>query len=672
MDIVGIDTGGTFTDFVARIDGKWRIEKRSSTPDDPARVVLELLVDNGVAGRPGSIVHGSTVATNTLLERRGARTAFVTTRGFADVIEIGRQDRSDIYAMHPVRPQPLVPAELRFEVDERIGAGGRVIVPLETDEIERVCECLRNCGAESIAIGLLFAPEAPQHEQRLCAQIAKLGIPVVTSTGVLPELREFERFSTTVMSAYVAPRMEGYVQRIAERAAPARLQLMDSSGGTMDWRRLRGHAVRTVLSGPAGGAVAAEVLARAQRRDLLAFDMGGTSTDASLVLDGTCARTRAAAIGGLPIALPMLDICSVGAGGGSMAWIDAGGALRVGPQSAGSTPGPICYGRGGSTPTVTDANLLLGRLPRDVKLGGVFALAASGVEAKFAELGARLGLSVLELATGVVQVVEAEMARALRRISQERGVDPRRLALLAFGGASGLHAVSLARTLGIEEVIIPSQPGLFCALGTLLAPATETTATSLTALLDDSLLPRLRNSAQTLEASARAQIAVAYPDQATQATADWELAVRYFGQAHEIDIAFDRANTDAQKLRQSFEARYRERFGHLHASRTVEVAALRCRVSLPPLLAGNEVPALGMGASPREPSTSTVWDDDGRGGLVRVEARRLDRRHLQRGAQLVGPALVEELSGTLWLPRGARLSVRADDSLGVEVGSRAR
>src|SRR6266508_2075120 len=455
---LGIDVGGTFTDLVALVDGRIVTAKVPSTPRNQAEGVLHSVEAASVdPGRVAAFAHGTTVATNALLERRGARTALVTTEGFRDVLEIGRQQRPSLYDLTRDRPPPLVPRELRFTVAERMGPDGEVL-PLDEESLAAAVAGVRDAEVEAVAVCLLFSFLHPGHERRVgeaVREVAELdGVAVSLSSEVLPEFRAYERFSTTVADAYLTPRLAAYLERLAGEATaqglPAPL-VMQSSGGVTEVGTAAAHAASCVLSGPAGGVVgAAYVAGLSGYHDCLTFDMGGTSTDVAPVLGGTVQTTTESVVAGVPIKLPMVDVHSVSAGGGSIAWVDEGGALRVGPRSAGADPGPAAYGLGGADPTVTDANLLLGYLPDGARLGGAegVVLRRDLAEQALARLGEQLGrVDPLRAALGVVRVANAEMVRALRVMSVERGIDPRDLTLLAFGGAGGMHACALAEEL---------------------------------------------------------------------------------------------------------------------------------------------------------------------------------------------------------------------------------
>src|SRR5579884_1974182 len=466
---IAIDSGGTFTDCVWLHGSTLRILKVFSTPADPAQAIAGAIHKIRQDADDVVILHGTTVGTNTLLQRKGARVAFVTTSGFEDSIEIGRQHRPKLYDFFFEREPALAPEELRFGVDERTSAEGEV---LREPEAERLVELARQIAAQrpqAIAVSLLFSFANPRNEQKVAEALGELGLPLSVSHQILPEFREYERASTVLVNAYLQPVMQTYLQSLQQRASAgntARIFVMQSSGGITALSTAAEQPVRTVLSGPAGGIVgAAAVSQRSGFERIITFDMGGTSTDVALV-EGRPSTTNEAEVAGLPVRVPVLDIHTVGAGGGSIARFDAGGALRVGPESAGADPGPICYGKG-ERPTVTDANLLLGRLPHAL-LGGGLPLDAARVRAIFARRRGPLA-GVEAFAEGIVRVAEATMERALRAISIERGRDPREATLVAFGGAGPLHACALAAALGMHRVLVPPLPGALSALGILLA-----------------------------------------------------------------------------------------------------------------------------------------------------------------------------------------------------------
>src|SRR6202521_6006162 len=525
---IAIDTGGTFTDCVWVEDGALKTLKVFSTRDDPSRAIAEALRKIGEAGRkPGdaartnragtalTLLHGTTVGTNALLQREGGRVALITTSGFEDVIEIGRQARPRLYDFFFDRIAPLVPRELRFGVKERTDAEGRILERPSDAELTRLVEAVRLAEPDSIAFSLLFSFANPENEAAVAAAMAELGKPLSVSHRILPEFREYERTSTVVVNAYLQPLMQSYMERLAERAMKAgnarifvpRIFVMQSSGGITALESAAREPVRTVLSGPAGGLVGAAAMAgRSGLQKILSFDMGGTSTDVAAV-QGEVRASGQSEVAGLPVGVPMLEIHTVGAGGGSLARFDAGGALRVGPESAGADPGPICYGRG-TEPTVTDANLLMGRIRPVRFLGGEFTLDVERARRLTLEWlkkqGSRSHLSLEQFCAGVVRVVNANMERALRVVSIERGYDPREFALVAFGGAGGLHACELAEAMAIPTVVIPAQPGALSAFGILVSDVVKDYSRTLLWRFADRLpQAKLEKEFRKLEAAAQ-------------------------------------------------------------------------------------------------------------------------------------------------------------------------
>ena len=474
--VVAVDTGGTFTDVVFLAGGRLRSLKLPSTPSDPSDAVQEGLrrVLDGDAGEDDGrfvLLHGSTVATNALLERKGARVKLVTNVGFEDILEIGRQNRPQLYALVGHRPPPLVERDDRHGIRGRMGPDGEVIEPLDPAELGVLPELL--AGAESVAVVLLHSYANPAHEESVADALAELDVPLSVSVRLLPEYREYERTSTAVVNAYIAPLISAYLRRLARKAGAERVSVMGSDGGSLPVDRAAREPVHMVLSGPAGGVVGALACGRrAGHERIITFDMGGTSTDVSLC-PGAPLHTRELEIGGQPIAIPVIDIHTVGAGGGSLARIDPGGALRVGPESAGADPGPICCGKGGAGVTVTDAHVWLGRLPADAFLGGEQTLDRSAVEPHLRGIADRLGASLEVAAEGILEVANAAIERALRVISVERGYDPAEFTLVAFGGAGGLHAAHLADRLRTGGAMVPPRPGLLSAYGMLAADITR-------------------------------------------------------------------------------------------------------------------------------------------------------------------------------------------------------
>ena len=660
---IGIDTGGTFTDFVVFLPGSGAPYsfKVPSTPGNPAEAVLTGLERIRAAHRGAApvIIHGSTVATNALLERKGARTALVTTQGFRDVLAIGRQDRPDIYALAPRIPPPLVPEELRFEVNERVGAAGDVLIPLDETALDDLAAALRAAGGiESIAVCTLFSFLHPEHEKKLADRLRELGYPVSVSHEILPEFREYERTSTTVINAYVGPVLEGYLAEIERGLADgSTLAIMQSNGGTISTAQARREAVRCILSGPAGGVTAADGLhGGAAETRLLTIDMGGTSTDVSLIA-GRALVTTEAVLDGLPIGVPVLDIHTIGAGGGSIATIDPGGGLRVGPESAGADPGPACYGRDPDRrlPTVTDANLVLGRLLPDRFLGGQMPLHPDHAAAALNPLAAALGLSLAETAAGVIRIVNAHMARALRVISVERGHDPADFSLVSFGGAGGLHAVDLARELGIPRVIVPAHAATFSALGLLLADVVKDYSRTIM-MPGRTAISNLQEQLAPFATRARSDLAaesVAPDDIRLEPSLD----VRLRGQSYDLNVPF------TPEWHGAFERLYREVYGYFPENEEVEIVNIRLTARGHVRKPRFEPAPPGDGDLRRaQIDTRPVWNGGGFSPVPIFDGERLDP-----GSVLSGPALITRPDTTVWLPEGTAGNVDLESNLNLIV-----
>jgi N-methylhydantoinase A len=625
---LGVDVGGTFTDLVALVDGRLVTGKVPSTPRDQSEGVMNSLEAAGVQ-EAAAFAHGMTVATNALLERRGARTGLVTTAGFRDVIEIGRQDRPALYALSERRPEPLVSRELRFCVRERMGPDGE-IEPLDDDSVREAIDGLRDAEVEAVAVCLLFAFLHPEHERAVGEAIREAlpDVHVSLSCEVLPEFREYERFSTTVADAYLGPRLRSYLEQLGSRASDAGVPeplVMQSSGGVIELEAAAANAAACVLSGPAGGVVGAAHVARAGGfEDVLTFDMGGTSTDVAPVVGGEPQTSTESVVAGVPIKLPMVDVHTVSAGGGSIAWADAGGALRVGPRSAGADPGPAAYGRGGEEPTVTDANLLCGLLADGAELGGEMTLDRAAAETALAALGERLGLDALETALGVIRVANAEMGRALRVISVERGLDPRDFALVAFGGAGGMHACALAEELGIERVLMPRAGGVLSALGLAMSDVRRDYVRPLLCSLDE--LDRLDEPFAEMETVAREDLS----EPELRRLAD----LRYRRQSFELTVDA----SDPSEIAERFHAAHDQRYGYRMDEEPVEVVNARVIATVPvdkPELSEDEASGDGDGGT-RKVNFDGEW----------VEAKVFDRAEMGRGSRVEGPAIVEFAEAT--------------------------
>jgi N-methylhydantoinase A len=649
--LVGVDTGGTFTDFVCVERGAVRVHKRPSTPDNPARAVLDGVAEllGGTDRRRVRLTYGTTVATNAVLERKGARVVLLSTAGFEDVLEIGRQTRPDLYALEPCTPEPLVPRARRLGVAERMAVDGRVLVPLRATGLRRALAAVRRARAQSVAVCLLHGYANPVHERRLGRALRAAGLPCSLSHELVAEYREYERTSTTVMNAYVVPVMRDHLADLRRGLGAAGLRVMQSTGGAISAATAGREAVRTLLSGPAGGAVGA--LAAARRLGfarVITFDMGGTSTDVSL-LDGAPRQQTEWTIGELPVKVPAIDIHTVGAGGGSIAARDAGGALTVGPESAGAEPGPACYGRG-ERPTVTDADLVLGRLVPEAFLGGGMRLDVERARAAIGALARDLALDLARTAEGVVRVVNAGMERAIRRISVERGYDPRDYVLVAFGGAGGMHAAELAESLGMRRVLVPVHPGLLSAWGAVGAALQRDYVQTVRLLEPDArrlarrVAPLLRRARRELRAEAARPVAVV-----TAAALD----LRYRGQSYELRVPL------SPHYRADFHAAHRLQYGYADTAWPIEVVNVRVTASAPgPSLPR---PAPGRGGSAPQPHRL-------RWGGRWLRARRCDRDALPP-RPLAGPLVITELSATTVVPPGWRARVAASGDLLLERGA---
>jgi N-methylhydantoinase A len=649
---IAIDTGGTFTDCVYLKDDKLHVLKVLSTPTDPGLAVLEAL-RRVEAPKHVIVRHGTTVGTNAMIERKGAKVAFLTTAGFEDTIAIGRQTRAKLYDWFQPAPDCLVPTELRFGVVERTSAEGVILQGADQNALDELCARIAGSGAEAIAISFLFSFANPANESMVSATLKRLELPISVSHRILPEFREYERASTVVANAYLSRVVGRYMEELVAGVGGefhGRVDVMQSSGGIIPARLAAEEPVRTMLSGPAGGVMGAYQLARLAGFDrIIGFDMGGTSTDVCLVDArlGDPHLSTESNISGMPIGVPMLDIHTAGAGGGSLARFDAGGLLRVGPESAGSFPGPICYGRG-TQPTVTDANLILGRLDTESFLGGAVALDRDRTFAYLEKAKGAIG-SVEEFAAGIVRLVETSMEKAIRVISVERGYDPRDFTLVAFGGGGPLHACSLAHALRIPRVLIPALPGALSAVGILLADAvrdfSRTVMLRADADLEDVFLE--------LEARGRAEFLAEELHGESVRSVD----LRYQGQGYELSVPY------GEEMFETFHDLHRRRYGFAHEHREIEIVNVRVR-----MIAKTE---------PFHPAKRELRPGDGRQALTATRAvyfggKALDtpvyaRDALQPGDILMGPAIITEYSSATILPPGDRLGVDALDNLVIEV-----
>jgi N-methylhydantoinase A len=662
---VGVDTGGTFTDFVFDLDGELQIFKLASTPADPANAIIAGL--ERIAHIRNSqltnleVVHGTTVGTNALLQRRGARTALVTTKGFEDVLEIGRQARPELYNLDAVKPQPLVPANLRFGLRERITAAGEVLESLDATELSGLVERLKKARIESAAICLLFSFVNSKHEQQITQAFSVLNIPLSVSHKILPEYREFERTSTVTINAYLQPLMGSYLNRLATRTP--RLRVMQSSGGSISAAVAAQEPVRTILSGPAGGVVGALRAARAAGFEkIITFDMGGTSTDVALCEQDGFRMTNEASVAGLPVAVPVMDIHTVGAGGGSIARVDEGGSLRVGPESAGADPGPACYGRS-LLPTVTDAHLLLGHFGGAGLLGGDFDLdeerSLSAMDQLAGEMSKVAGRQVtaIEAAQGVLVIANTNMERALRRISVERGYDSREFALLPFGGAGGLHAVELARALRISRIIVPQAAGALSAIGVLTADVVKDLSRTIMLDVGHDIEATLDKTFKEIERGAVVALrAEGFPT--SKQLHERSLGMRYKGQSFELEI-----KRTGEDLSTSFHRAHEARYGYAQESNTVEIVSARVRsTGIVEKLAQKRSSLPGRKRYAEAARQVNAYLDG-----KKVRAAVYVREKLATGTQLRTPCIVTEYSSTTLIPPGADAEIDGYGNLLIQI-----
>ncbi len=636
---VAVDTGGTFTDFVAEIEGKLITHKVSSTPEDPSRAVLTGLKQMGCPS-PEVLLHGTTVGTNAFLTRKGAKVLLVTTRGFEDVIFIGRQNRPKLFDFFVEKPKPIISASQIVGLNERVNAKGEILKALSKEELLLLKKLLEKKKFEAVAVSFLHSYANPKHEQLVKEALKDTGLFISLSSEILPEFREFERTSTTLVNAYLAPVMASYVSNLKRNLEETKLFLMQSSGGLMPAEAVGKWAAATLLSGPAAGVYGAFSLARALGRPrIITFDMGGTSTDVSLC-DGAPTFTRQYSLEGYPVHLKQIDIHTIGAGGGSLIYFDRGRALKVGPESAGAMPGPACYGRGGQRPTVTDANLLLGRLLPDFFLGGRLKLHMELAQKAFAKLAKESSLSLYELALGAIEIVNTNMEQAVKKVSVERGLDPQDFTLVCFGGAGGLHATALAERLRIKEVLVPRFSGVLSALGLLMArPSFDFSRAVFLRNYEvafEYLLPLL----EELAASALKELA-RYGYQREELRAEAEIDLRYQGQSYELTLPF------TYDFKERFHALHQRLYGYSMPLAPLEVTAVRLNLSLdPPKI---ELPRLTNKKLPGKVFTEVLLPN---GQLEKTAV--LVWEDLPAGYETKGPALIVGEFATIWVEPGWR------------------
>ena len=552
---IGIDTGGTFTDFTVLDGNVWRVYKVPSDPDSPAQAILRGLRELGIdLQQKFHLVHGTTVATNAVLERKGARCAYVTNRGFADVLSLARQARSELYDLTPTPETPPVPTDLCIETGGRLASDGKVLEPLTKDDLAELCRKINELRPEAVAINLLFSFLDDRYERQIAGALPE-NLFVSCSSEVLPEIREYERGMATWLNSYIGPRVGRYIDELRQALPNVRLDTMQSHGATLPGRLASRHAVRLLLSGPAGGLAAALQIGRqAGCERILSLDMGGTSTDVALI-DGDIRMTSQGKVGGWPVSVPMADMHTIGAGGGSLAYRDSGGLLRVGPHSAGSRPGPACYARGGTEPTVTDANVVLGWLPAQARLAGGIPLDSRAAESAVGRLAKELGLGVQETARGIVQLVNENMAQALRVVSVRQGHNPKEFVLMAFGGAGGLHLCELADALSMTQAMIPVHAGIFSALGLLLAPQGRELSQAVPGLLQDMDDAEIGRRFDTLAGRIHEETGGGVSEFWQQSR---DLDLRYEGQSEVLRLSWK----SVERTQADFHARHQEHYGY--------------------------------------------------------------------------------------------------------------
>ena len=644
MMILGVDTGGTFTDFLLQQeDGSLRLHKVLSTPHAPEQAILQGIRELGLQTQGLEIIHGSTVATNAILEGKGVKTAYITNTGLADVLAIGRQARRELYNLTPVKKPPLLPREQCVEVDSRLSAQGELLSQLDDDKLRQLLNRLDALQPEAVAINLLFSFIDASEEVRIEQAIQQHygdRVFVSRSSDVLPEYREYERGMTTTLNAMVGPLMQKYLARLQQGVSGSQLSVMQSSAGVTSVEHAGRYPVHLLLSGPAGGLLGAKTVADDKR--LLTFDMGGTSTDVSII-DGEIGFSHQAEIAGYPVAVPMIDMHTIGAGGGSIARVDDAGLLLVGPQSAGADPGPACYGKGGRLPTVTDANVVLGRLLPQAFLGGNMTLDKQAAQAAVQTIADRLGCGLHEAAQGIIDVVNDHMAQALRVMSVQRGENPKHYTLVSFGGAGGLHVCALAEALGMQRALAPVHAGVLSALGMLAAQQSRERSRSVNTLLSASDEQHIAEQFAELVTQARRELTQGR-DAGDEVIVQQQVDLRYHGQSHTLTLPW-RALPD---LQQAFHRQHEASYGH-RLDIDVELVNLRVRVMLP--RPDFRLPEIETAANP-----ARYQSTDG-------ETLVIARDALRAGDCVTGPALITETASTTWLEAGWLAQVQPNGSL---------
>jgi N-methylhydantoinase A len=636
--VLGVDIGGTFTDFVLFDGNELKVHKVLSTPHNPAEAVFDGIRSLEVSQKQLSIVHGSTVATNTFLERKGAKVALITTSGYEDVIEIGRQARSSLYDLFITRESPLVPEELRWGVQERVAATGEVLSGVKKGDLKKIGIELRKQGITSVAVCFLFSYKNSANEEVVAKELEKMGIHISASCRIMPEYREYERFSTTVVNAYVSPVMSKYLTSLENGLETENIRIMQSNGGSISTGAAKERAVNCILSGPAGGVVGASGIAKlAGLEKIISFDMGGTSTDVSLC-NGDVRLTTQTLINEMPIKIPVVDMMTVGAGGGSLAYIDPGGALRVGPQSAGADPGPVCYGKGKEI-TVTDANLFLGRINAQFFLGGRMILETDMVSRYIGLLAKKLKMTSVRVAEGIIDVANANMASAIKVISVEKGFDVRDYTLVSFGGAGGLHACELAQSLSIKKVLVPKNAGVLSALGMTVADIVKDYSRSILLKVKERGYSEILDLFKPLISKGMKDV-LSEGVRKSSVKVENSVDMRYVGQSHELMLPFKKSYIE------DFHKLHKKTYGHANTDYGIEVVNIRVRV-----IGKTRKPSLRKKVKIAPVKAQTVTRKIKcyfRGKWLKTDI--YDRNRVRIHSRIKGPAVIVEDTSTTFLP----------------------
>lgn len=635
---IGIDTGGTFTDFVLLNNNEIKVHKVLSTPEDPSVAIEKGLIQLlGVDFKDLEIYHGTTVATNALLERKGSRTVLITTKGFEDVIEIGRQNRDELYNIFVQKTEPLVSRKDRLGVDERINFSGKILKNISDDELQRLINKLKRLKPESIAVSLLHSYANNKHEKLIAGALRKLKIPLTLSSELVPEFREYERTSTVVINAYLSNKVKSYMENLDTRVKGSKLSVLQSNGGLINTRDASREAVRILISGPAGGVIGAhKIAAKIGVSKIITYDMGGTSTDVSLC-DGGITFTNINKVDNLPVNIPMIDVHTIGAGGGSIAYMDKGGVLKVGPESAGSDPGPACYGKG-VKPTVTDANLVLGRIRSDYFLSGNMKISDKRAISSIKHIAKKLNMSIQEAAEGTLAVANSNMEKALRVISLERGYDPRDFSLISFGGAGGLHACEISRNLEMKSVIFPVNPGVLSAMGMLVADYFRDASKSVFIKNEDGIYEKILSEYGILIKKLASNFA------GKNIKLQYFIDARYKRQSHELIIPFSKNFVNI------FHREHKKMYGYSKPESIIEIVNIRLRgiINNP----GFDFPELKVESGRIKKGSFDLYYDG-----KKIKSLLLNREQLYPDYIFKGPAVIMEPTSTLFIPPGFKCIV---------------